>query len=426
MAEPITAPPFGLFERIIAGRYLRARREHGGVALISIISFVGIMLAVAVLIITMSVMNGFRETLLGRILGVNGHVYIDTTGRSAEERAQLAALASRTPGVTHITPLVEGQGLAVADGRVSGVYIRGIPRDELQSLDIVARNIVSGSLQAYGVSPEGDARIAIGATLANALGLGDGGVITLLSPQGVSTPFGMAPRRKSYEIAALFSIGMQEFDQAFVYMPLEEAQLFFGKEGQVDRLELRIADPDQTLAVMQALRKVVPSDVYISDWKMQNASLVGALVVERNVMRLILMMIVAIAALNIISGLVMLVKNKGRDIAILRTMGASQGSILRIFFMAGASVGVMGTFAGLAIGVLFCLYIGPIQDVVSWAIGRPVFPGDVYSLNKLPASVEWGEVALVSLWALAMSFIATLPPAWRASRLDPVEALRYE
>jgi lipoprotein-releasing system permease protein len=426
MADAVTAPPFGLFERILAGRYLRAKREHGGVALISIISFVGIMLAVAVLIVTMSVMNGFRETLLGRILGVNGHVYIDVTGRTEEERLRFAELASRVGGVAHVTPLVEGQGLAVSNGQVSGVYVRGIPKAELQSLDIVASNIVTGSLGDYGVDADGVGHIAIGSALAAGLGVSPGGAVTLLSPQGIATPFGLAPRRKSYDVAALFSIGMQEFDQAFIYMPLEEAQLFFGKEGQVDRLELRVTDPDETFPVMQALRGVLPTEVYISDWKMQNASMVGALVVERNLMRLILMMIVAIAALNIISGLVMLVKNKGRDIAILRTIGASQDSILRIFFMAGASVGIAGTLAGLAIGVLFCIYIEPIQDLVSWAIGRPVFPGDVYSLNKLPASVEWGEVAGVTAWALAMSFIATLPPAWRASRLDPVEALRYE
>jgi len=353
MAETISAPPFGLFERLLAGRYLRARREHGGVALISIISFVGIMLAVAVLIITMSVMNGFRETLLSRILGVNGHVYIDTAGRSAQERAELAAIARGIPGVAHVAPLVEGQALAVSGGQVAGVYVRGIPKAELEGLGIVARNVRAGSLAGFGVDGDGVAHVAIGQALAAALGTGPGNAVALLSPQGVATPFGLAPRRKSYDVAAVFAIGMQEFDAAFVYMPIEEAQLFFGKEDQVDRLELRVDDPDRTFEIMQALRRKVTPDVYISDWKMQNASLVGALVVERNVMRLILMMIVAIAALNIISGLVMLVKNKGRDIAILRTMGASQGSVLRIFFMAGASVGVAGTIAGLLLGVLF-------------------------------------------------------------------------
>lgn len=426
MAETVQAAPFGLFERVLAGRYLRAKREHGGVALISIISFVGIMLAVAVLIITMSVMNGFRETLLGRILGVNGHVYIDVTGRTPEERARFAELAARVGGVTHVTPLVEGQGLAVVNGQVSGVYIRGIPKAELTALDIVSKNIVGGSLDAYGVDPEGVGRIAIGSTLAAGLGVAPGGAMTLLSPQGVATPFGLAPRRKSYEVAALFSIGMQEFDQAFVYMPLEEAQLFFGKEGEVDRLELRVTDPDRTMETMQALRAVLPSDVYISDWKMQNASLVGALVVERNVMRLILMMIVAIAALNIISGLVMLVKNKGRDIAILRTMGATRGAILRIFLLCGASVGVVGTLAGFLIGIAFCANIETIRQAIQALSGTELFSPEVYFLSRLPAVVDWREVGQVVGMGLGLSLLATLYPSWRAARTDPVEALRNE
>jgi lipoprotein-releasing system permease protein len=425
MTETVATKPFGLFERILAGRYLRAKREHGGVALISIISFLGIMAAVAVLIITMSVMNGFRETLLSKILGVRGHVFIDMGGRTPEERAQLQKAALGVSGVVSVTPLVEGQALAVIDGIVSGVIVRGVAPADLRALDIVAKNINGGALDAFGATPDGEVRVVTGALVLDGAAI-SGGQITLISPETAATAFGSVPRRKTYPIAANFSVGQPDFDRAFVYMPLAEAQLFFDKGDAVDRFEIRVSDPDQTLPVMQALRKVMPTDVFISDWKQQNASLVGALIVERNVMRLILMMIVAIAAMNIISGLVMLVKNKGRDIAILRTMGATQGAILRIFFMSGAAVGVAGALAGLTIGTLFCVFIGPIQDFISFVIQRPIFPPDVYGLNALPARVEWSEVAMVTFWALLMSFVATLPPAWRASKLDPVEALRYE
>jgi lipoprotein-releasing system permease protein len=418
--------PFGLFERILAGRYLRAKRQHGGVALISIISFVGIMLAVAVLIITMSVMNGFRETLLSKILGVRGHVFVDMSGRDAAEREALKKAALATSGVVSVTPLIEGQALAVMDGIVSGVIVRGVAAEDLRALKIVADNIrPGGSLDAFGEAPDGSVRIVTGELVLDGAAI-SGGEITLISPEASATAFGSVPRRKTYPIAANFRVGQPDFDRAFVYMPLSEAQLFFDRGDTVDRFEIQVADPDETMAVMVALRRVMPGDVMISDWKAQNASLVGALIVERNVMRLILMMIVAIAAMNIISGLVMLVKNKGRDIAILRTMGATQGAILRIFFMSGAAVGVFGALAGLTIGTLFCIYIGPIQDLVSWVIQRPIFPPDVYGLDALPARVEWGEVAMVTGWAVLMSLLATLPPALRASRLDPVEALRYE
>jgi lipoprotein-releasing system permease protein len=331
-----------------------------------------------------------------------------------------------TPFVDQVIPMVQGQALASADGNVAGAYVRGVPKEELQRLRIVADNVLDGSLEAFGVDADGFASVAVGSELARKLNVIASSPLALISPQGAATPFGSAPRRKTYDVGAIFSVGMAEYDSVFLYMPIEEAQLFFNRDGGVDQLEVRLSDPDRAEDVVRTLRSALPPHLYVSDWKDQNASLVGALVVERNVVRLILMMIVAIAAMNIISGLVMLVKNKSRDIAILRTMGASQGSILRIFFMAGAAVGVLGTVAGLVLGVLFCTFIGPIQDFVSLVIGRPVFPGDVYSLNQLPAKIEWGEVGLVAGWALMMSFLATLPPAFRASRLDPVEALRYE
>ncbi|MGE3303397.1 MAG: lipoprotein-releasing ABC transporter permease subunit [Hyphomonadaceae bacterium] len=426
MGEANGAQPFGPFERMLAWRYLRAKRSQGGVALISVISFVGVLLAVAVLIITMSVMNGFRETLLSRILGVNGHVYIDVTGRDPATRAALMARAQRVSGVTHVAELVEGQVLAVANGQAAGAYVRGISSANLAALPIVANNINAGALKDFDTDEDGAARLAVGYRLAAALGSGAGGAVTLISPQGAVTPFGVTPRSKTYAVSALFNVGMSEYDSAFIYMPLPEAQLFFSKGDTVDRLELRVTDPDHTQPVMRALREALGADVFITDWKQQNQSLVNALVVERNVMRLILMMIVAIAAMNIISGLIMLVKNKGRDIAILRTMGATRGAIMRIFFLSGATIGALGTLAGLLAGTLFCIYIGPIQDFVSWAFHVNVFNADVYSLSRIPAKVEWGEVAVVGGFALAMSFLWTLPPSFRASRLDPVEALRYE
>lgn len=420
------AAPFGLFERKLAGRYLLATRHDVGVLVVSIIALLGILASVFVLITTMSVMNGFRETLLGRILGVNGHVYVDTAGRTAEERETLVRIARETPGVTHVAAIIEGQALAMVDGQIAGAFVRGISQGDLASLRIVSDNLVNGDLAGFRRDEDGAAGIVPGFRLAASLGAPPGGTMTLLSPQGAQTAFGSVPRRKTYTIAAAFNIGMQEYDELLVYMPLEEAQLFFNRGDSADRLELRIEDPDQSQAVMERLRARMPGDVYITDWVAQNQSLVGALIVERNVMRLILMMIVAIASLLIIASMVMLVKNKSRDIAILRTMGATRGAILRIFLMAGASLGAIGATAGLVLGVLFCIYIGPIQDFVSYLIGRPVFPGDVYSLSRLPAIVEWGEVASTAVFAFVMACVATLFPSWLAARLDPVEALRYE
>jgi lipoprotein-releasing system permease protein len=419
------AAPFGHFERMVAGRYLRSRRSEGGVALISIISFLGIMLAVAVLIVTMSVMNGFRQELLARILGFDGHVFVDTRGAPPERLAELDAASRAAPSVVLAYPMVEGQVLATARGQAGGAIVRGYTPDDLKAMGFISERLVAGSLDTFGVGTNGGNEVVIGIRLANQLGLGPGDPITLVAPEGAATPLGVAPRRKSYTVGAVFEVGAKDFDAAFVFMPLAQAQLYFNKPDQADVIEIRVADPDQTLPTMRAIRAAVGPEVFIYDWRAQNSQYVTALVVERNVMRLLLMMIVAIAALNIISGLVMLVKNKTRDVAVLRTMGATRGAIMRIFMMAGMAVGVLGALMGVTLGVAICVWIEPIQGFISWVTRTDVFSGDVYMLTRLPAKIEVMEVVGITGWALLMALIATLPPSWNAARLDPVEALRY-
>lgn len=421
----MASAPFGLFERMLAGRYLRAKRQYGGVALISIISVLAILLAVFVLIVTMSVMNGFRETLLSRILGVNGHVFIDVRNLPRAEIDRLARLTAETPDVLHVTPIINAQALATADGIASGVVVRGIPRSDLQALTIVSRSIrPGGNLSGFeGVEAP---TILIGSRLADQLGVQQGMAVSLLSPQGAQTPFGLAPRRKSFLIGGIFNVGMAEFDSGLIYMPLEQAQIMFGRGEGVDELEIRIRNPDRTVPVMMDLRSRLGPSVTIYDWRTNSQGLADALVVERNVMRLILMFVVALAALNIVTGLIMLVKNKSRDIAILRTMGATKGAIMRIFFLASASLGVLGLSLGLTLAIAFCVFIKPIQDFLSAVVGFDIFPGTVYSLDTLPAKLDFGEIAMVVVFTIAVNFISTLVTAWWASRFDPVEALRYE
>lgn len=420
------APPFGYWERMLAGRYLRAKRSQGGVALISVISFVGILLAVAVLIIVMSVMNGFRSEMLTRILGFQGHLYVTGGVLDGPERDAAVQRILKVPGVAQAAPIVEAQAIALGPTQISGAIVRGISRGDLQATKLVSGNISKGSLAEFGRGEYGGETIVVGQRLAEALGVAPGDVLTLISPSGGATAFGGTPLQKDYVVGATFSVGMSQYDQAYIYMPLEQAQLFFGREGTADAIEIRVQDPDHAARMKAAINQAAGPAALVTDWTQRDSSFWGALKVERNVMRLILMLLVAIAAMNIISGLVMLVKNKGRDIAILRTMGAGQGSVMRIFFMAGAAVGVLGTAAGLALGVLFCLYIEQIQDLVEWITGATVFSSDVYFLSHIPAKVDWREVVVITAWALGMSFVATLAPAWRASRLDPVEALRYE
>jgi len=421
-----TAPPFGQWERMLANRYLRAKRSQGGVALISIISFAGIMVAVAVLIVVMSVMNGFRAELLGKILGFNGHVFVTGAVLDGPARDATVQRILKAPSVTQAIPVIEAQAIAMGPSQITGAIVRGLAPKDLAATRIVAGNLTKGSLAGFGDGQYGGDVVVVGARLAEQLGVKPGDSLTLISPSGGATAFGGTPLQKTYTVGATFSAGMSQYDQAYIFMPLQQAQLFFGREDTVDAIEVRLTDPDKAESLKAAINRAAGPSALVADWTQRDASYWGALKVERNVMRLILMLIVAIAALNIISGLTMLVKNKGRDIAILRTIGGGQGAVLRIFFMAGASIGVAGTAAGLALGALVSIYIDEIQRFVEWATGQSVFSADVYFLNRLPAKVDWIEVAIIVGFSLAMSMLCTLPPAWRASRLDPVEALRYE
>jgi lipoprotein-releasing system permease protein len=371
-------------------------------------------------------MNGFRAELLSRILGFNGHLFVSGAVLDRPDRDQVVAQITRVPGVLQAAPIIEAQAIAMGPAQISGAIVRGIRPQDLAATRLVSGNLTKGTLKGFGAGEYGGETIVVGERLAQSLGVQPGDPLTLISPAGGATAFGGTPLQKTYTVGATFTVGMSQYDQAYIYMPLAQAQLFFGRDSGVDAIEIKVKDPDQAGGMKAEVAQAAGPGALVTDWTQRDSSFWGALKVERNVMRLILMLLVAIAAMNIISGLVMLVKNKGRDIAILRTMGASAGAILRIFFMSGAMVGVLGTAAGLALGVLVSLYIGPIQSFVEWATGQSVFSSDVYFLSRLPAKVDWAEVGLITFWALAMSFVATLPPAWRASRLDPVEALRYE
>jgi len=418
------APPraFAGFERMLAFRYLRPRRKEGFISVIAGFSFAGILLGVAALIIVMSVMNGFRKELISKILGISGHVFVQAMDQPLTDYDGLAKRFEQIKGVRQAIPVINGQVLASSPYASTGALVRGVREADIKRLKTISENIRAGTLEKFD-SGEG---VAIGQRLADQLGVRAGEKITLLSPQGPASPFGQTPRRKAYEISAVFLIGMSEFDSSFVYMPLKEAQIYFDREDDVSTIELTIDNPEEAERISQIAIDVAGRPIITSDWKIRNQTFVGALEVERNVMFIILTLIVMVAALNIISGLIMLVRSKSRDIAILRTMGATQGSILRIFLMTGASIGLAGTLAGLAIGVLIAANIDGLKNFFSWLVGRDLFPATLYFLSRLPAVIDWREVASVVLMAVALSLLASLYPAWKAARLDPVEALRYE
>jgi len=422
MTEPTGTRPFAPFEWMISRRYLRARRKEGFISVIAGFSFLGIMLGVATLIIVMAVMNGFRKELLGKILGLNGHLLVQPLETPLTDWEPVSARIAQIPGVILAAPLVEGQALASSPFGAAGVLVRGLRARDLAQLPSVANNIKQGSLEGFD---EGQG-VAIGRRLADQLSLRAGDNITLVAPRGAVTPMGTTPRIKVYKVAAVFEIGMSEYDAAFVFMPLPEAQLYFNRSGDVTAIEVYTADPDRIDRFRRLITEAAGRQIFMVDWRQRNATFFNALQVERNVMFLILTLIVLVAALNIISGLIMLVKDKGRDIAILRTIGATQGAVMRIFLITGASIGVIGTLMGFLVGTLICLNVESIRQFVSWLTNTELFSPELYFLSRLPAEMDPGETAAVVVMALTLSLLATLYPSWRAARLDPVEALRYE
>ena len=415
---------FGPFERAVAGRYLRARRGERFVSVIAAFSLVGIALGVATLIIVMSVMSGFKDDLLSRILGLNGHlgVYASSPAGLSDYDA-VAARIRALPGVISATPVIEGQVLLTGRSQNAGGIVRGITQDDLRHLPSIANTIRAGSLDDF----HGDNAIAVGMALAERFGLDVGSKITLVSPDGAVTAFGTVPRVRAYRVVAIFQAGMNEYDSTFTFLPLAAAQIYFQKPGTVSQIEVMVADPQHVSVVNRAIRSALRDQaVRVIDWTQSNDSFFAAVQVEQNVMFLILTLIIIVAAFNVVSSLIMMVKDKTRDIAVLRTLGAGRGAIMRIFLMCGASVGVVGTVLGTVLGVVFCLNIERIRLGLQNITGTTLFDPTVYYLEHLPAKLDAMTVAQVVAMALVLSLLATLYPSWRAARTDPVEALRHE
>ncbi|EPX85412.1 lipoprotein-releasing ABC transporter permease subunit [Salipiger mucosus] len=425
-----TPPPFAGFEWTIAWRYLRARRAEGGVSVMTWISLVGITLAVFALIATLSVRSGFRAEFVDTILGSNAHVTVYASQREDEfgrmvrtfpDFDERAARVAEVPGVTRVAPLVKGQVMGTANGRNAGVEVFGIAQDDLETIPRIADpDTAQGDIARFS---EG---VAIGSGVARELGLGVGDQIKLISPDGAKTPFGTSPRVKAYEVTYIFTAGRYDIDRTRAYMPFGEAQLYFNREGVADELEVMVDDPESVENVALPIQRAAGEGALIWTWQDSSGAFLRALEVEDNVMFVILSVLVLIATMNIVSGLIMLVKNKGRDIGILRTMGLTEGSVLRVFFICGAFTGVIGTVMGVVLGCLFAIYIDPIFSFVNYVAGGGVWDPAVRGIYSLPAKLQWADVASAMALSLGLSFVVTILPARRAARMNPVEALRYE
>ncbi|XDZ67420.1 lipoprotein-releasing ABC transporter permease subunit [Alphaproteobacteria bacterium LSUCC0226] len=414
---------FSPVERMLAFRYMRSRRAEGFISVIAWFSLAGITLGVATLIVVMSVMNGFRAELVGRILGLNGHVavYSSKPGGIADFD-QLALKITDMRNVIAVTPQIEGQVMATQNRVSVGAVVRGVRWSDLAVRKPLWNSL--GEAEIYGFRDGGG--VLIGREMAFKLGVTSGDSVTLTTAKGKATAFGTVPTRRKFKIVGIFNVGMYEYDSSFVFMPLDLSAGFLGYENTVSGLEIYVSAPEKIAVLRQSVRQVVGDDLRVFDWVERNRSFLNALRVERNVMFLILTLIILVAAFNIISSMIMLVRSKNADIAVLRTMGASGGSIMRIFLMTGASIGIVGTITGTLAGMLFCWNIDAIKGAIESLSGAELFAAEIYFLSNLPAKIDPQEVLMVVLMALGLSFVASLYPAWRASRIAPAEALRYE
>jgi lipoprotein-releasing system permease protein len=425
-----TPPPFSRYEFFIAWRYLRARRAEGGVSVMTWISFLGIALAVAALIATLAVRSGFRYEFVGTILGANAHVSVydqaevDENGRvdrTLENYAEVADAVRVLPGVAHAAAVVRGQVMASNTVRNAGVEVIGIAPEDLLRVPLVAEpEVARGDITRFS---EG---IAIGSGVARELGVAVGDSLRLISPDGARTPFGTSPRVSAYEVVYIFQVGRWDIDRVRVYMPFAEAQSYFNRDGVADEIEVMLDDPEDVGGMVLPILTAAGGAVSLWTWQDSSGAFLQALQMEDNIMFVILSILVLIATMNIVSGLIMLVKNKSRDIGILRTMGLSEGAVLRVFFICGSAIGVAGTIAGVALGCAFAIWIDPIFDFVNWVAGGGVWDPSVRFLSSLPARLEWGDVLSAVSLSLGLSFLVTIFPARRAARMNPVEALRYE
>ena len=417
---------FNRFEWQIAGRYIRSRRREGVISLIAWASFLGIMIGVATLIIVMAVMNGFRADLLERILGVGGHAVVRPYGGAFQSQKEVVDRLVQLDGVQRVTPVLEAQVMVSVGTTARGAILRGVDKTLILQLPVLTDNKVLGDLSRVGEIENTTPGIAIGQRMAEIYGLEIGMPLSLIAPKGAKTPFGTAPRVRQYSVESIFEVGLSDYDATFIYTDMDTVSALTGTSTDMAALEIVVAQPDKIQDLRPAIDHAVEEAGWVRDWQQTNAALSGALKVERNVMFLILTMILLVASLNIVSGLVMLVKDKSRDIAILRTMGMKRGAILRIFFITGASIGVIGTLVGVIVGVVFCQNIEAIRQLITTLTGTELFPSEIYFLNELPAKIIVEDVVMVAGLSLALSFLSTLYPSWRAASLAPVEVLRND